>query len=321
MLIGAFACHEPTGGMKEGDRADDTASAHSTVGFSHTGDLHSADPLSWVWLDNGYRYSCGLLTNGRQECWGREEWARTAEAPSRVQFDLSGWSGCGLDAAGRIECWCPGGAHQACKDVPQDGGYVQVRCGDYGACAEDGEHRLHCWGYEAFLAPPDEPVDDWDLEINGGCAVVAGEIECWGDFEELWAMSPDADPLPPSGGGFVQVTVGRSHGCALDKVGEVHCWGSTGLRERFPDPPPGPFVRLETYNQISCGMREDGHVECWYHLPGILDLWSWPQDEVWAQFSLGEWDGCGVTVDGRGLCFPAEFESDGEQQVPDLDEL
>ncbi len=171
-----------------------------------------------------------------------------------------------------------------------------------------------------FLSPPEGPVDDWDLEINGGCAVVAGEIACWGDFEELWSMAPDADPQPPRGGGFVQVTVGRSHGCALDKVGEVHCWGSTGLRERFPDPPAGPFVRLETFNQISCGMREDGQVECWYHLPGILDLWSWPAEERWAQFSLGEWDGCGVTLDGRGLCFPAEYESDGEQQVPSLDD-
>ena len=38
-------------------------------------------------------------------------------------------------------------------------------------------------------------------------------------------------------------------------------------------------------------------------------------------FGLGEWDACGITLDGRGLCFPAPYNGSGEQDIPDLADL
>lgn len=318
ILLVAFACRDECGDQDQTGTLDtDTALDHSSSG---TPGSHSATPMRWVRLDNGFGYSCGLVTDGRLLCWGG---LAPPQAGGRgvTDFDLAVWSGCGLDEHGRVACWCGDVSRRSCKDVPSEDGFVRVLNGEHGACAEDATHHLRCWGSPAYLEPPIEPVEDWDLENNGGCALVDSEIVCWGDLEELWSLSPDAEPLPPTGGGFVQVTVGRDHGCALDKDGEARCWGSTGYRERFPDPPPGPFVRLETYNQITCGLRPDGRAECWYDLNNLLDTWTWPRDERWAQLSLGEWDACGVTLDGRGVCFPAEYESYGEQQVPDLEDL
>jgi hypothetical protein len=319
IVLAALGCREECGR----DQTSETDLGSHNVGHSadHTSGVHSAEPLSWGRLDNGFGYSCGLASDGALHCWGSTDRAPPRRQEAVIDFDLAVWTSCALDDEGRVECWCTGLSKRACRDAPTEGGFVKVRSGEYGACAEDASHHLRCWGADAFLSPPTEPVEDWDLEINGGCALVDSEIVCWGDLEELWSLSPDADPLPPSGGGFVQVTVGRDHGCALDKQGEARCWGSTGYLERFPDPPPGPFVRLETFNQITCGLRPDGRAECWYDLNNLLDDWSWPREERWAQLSLGEWDACGVTLDGRGLCFPAEFESYGEQQVPSLDDL
>jgi hypothetical protein len=283
---------------------------------------HTAEPLAWVALDNGWGASCGLLTDGRLECWGYERWTRDAPRDQVVSFDLSVFSGCAVVESGGVSCWCSAGGQRPCTDVPTATDFVRVKNATYVACGEHVDHHLTCWGAPEMTRAPAEPVEAWDLEINGGCAIVEGYVQCWGEeLLELFALSADADPAPPTSGGFVDVSVGRSHGCVLDKAGEVTCWGSTGLRERFPDPPAGPFVKLESFNQISCGLREDGRAECWYDLDELLELWSWPADLRWAQFSLGEWDGCGLTIDGEGVCFPEEYESYGEQQVPDLADL
>jgi hypothetical protein len=318
-LLAGCSCHEPTGMGGRG-----TPSTPDDLSPPDTGDEpgHSAEPLRWVWLDNGYGYSCGLLSDGRLECWGREELVRRARREGLMQFDLAVGSGCGLDALGQVQCWCQEHSRYMCRDdMPLEPGFVKVLAGEYVACAEDADHVLTCWGDDDLVAAPTARVDHWDVEWNGGCAIIGGEIACWGEFEDLWSMAPDADPLPPVGGGFVEVSLGTSHACALAEDGEAHCWGSTGLMDRFPDPPPGPLVHLETGHNITCGFRSDHRMECWYSLPGMLDEWSWPQDEQWAQVGPGVWDACGLTLDGRAICFPAEYESYGEQQVPDLDDL
>ena len=87
---------------------------------------------------------------------------------------------------------------------------------------------------------------------NTNCALKDdGTIACWGD--NLWAK------LTPSG------TFCKSHRQpimdALRDDGEVLCWGRNLAGER--EPPAGPFVRVMTVSQLSCGIRPDGTTECW----------------------------------------------------------
>jgi hypothetical protein len=62
------------------------------------GTASTAEPLAWVMLDNGYRTSCGVLTDGRLVCWGYSVESSQRPTESFTQVSLSSRGGCGLDA-------------------------------------------------------------------------------------------------------------------------------------------------------------------------------------------------------------------------------
>lgn len=318
-------CSTPIPGDRSADRHADWTTATGTTGA--TGETGAGPELAWVMLDGGATESCGVLDDDRLVCWGDPDYVSASPTGPFVQGSVGTWSGCALDPDGYITCWCPHPSpseQHTCDDVPAGPGFVEVQNGGYHACAERPDHTLRCWGTPVVNhGVPTEPVLDWSIELNGGCAVLLdGTVSCWGDdLEALWGDSdPPALLAPPEGLKYTQVALGRSHGCALDVDGEAHCWGRTGLLGPFPPAPPGPWASIVAFNQMTCGLRANGSADCWYDLPGILDQWFIP-DERWASLGLGEWSSCGLTLDGRGLCFPAPYDHVGEQLVPDLDDL
>lgn len=309
-----------------------------------TGDTADPPP-AWVLLDMGYITSCGVLDDGRLICWGYDEWV--AAAPTEGFFDsvsVGADGGCALTRDGGVSCWCVyADQERACEEQPLDGGYVEVQSGAYWACAERADGTLRCWGAEPSPGqPPAEPVLDWSIEENVGCAVLLdGSISCWGDTE-LWTRDWDtaadtaAEPIsgPPEEFKYTQVAVGRTHACGLDTAGEVHCWGQTAFQIPYPDPPPGPYASITAYNQTTCGLRPDSTAECWYDFPQLWDVddapfeadggpkWEPPPGERWASIGLGEWDACGLTVDGKAHCWMVKMDTAGEvTELPAPSEL
>jgi hypothetical protein len=152
----------------------------------------------------------------------------------------------------------------------------------------------------------------------------AGAVTCWGRTELFADRNPGGITEPPSDRKYVGVAVGRASGCALDTTGEVACWGRTAQLTPYPQGPPGPFVAIDAFNQITCATRADATVACWYDFPQLWDVddeppdadggppWEPPRGHRWAQLGLGEWDACGVTLDGEGLCWMPQSDTAGE---------
>jgi hypothetical protein len=283
-------------------------------------------------LSTGYLDSCGILNDGRLVCWGDDDWV--AEAPDSDDFVAlsNGTSArCALTADGHVECWCAyDNVQHICRRQPSNGGYVEVQSGEGWACAERPDHTLRCWGaVPRGGEPPTGAVADWSIELNVGCWLSdSGEVTCWGVTRNWGGLLDytETEPLtaPPEGVKLVQVAVGRNHVCGLDTEGEIHCWGVTAWQDTpYPPAPPGPFVSITAWNQVTCAVRADATAECWYDFPQLnAEGWGPPPGKRWAQIGLGEWDACGLTVEGDAHCWTESSDTEGEvSELPSLDDL
>lgn len=316
-----FACTpERHPGLRAG------SSVQPDDGWTGVEEPSEPDTLAWVTVDAGYHTSCGLLDDQRLVCWGDPDLVEQMPDGPFVSYSNGTDDACALREDGSVSCFCTGWYPGSCDELPDRDDLVEVVSADGYACALDEAQMLLCWGgAEIEAGVPNKAVLDFSAEEQGVCVVFeTHQVYCWGNMTEVWAAEAENDPPvlqgPPPELDYIQVSVGRSHVCALDTAGEAHCWGDTGFREPFPQPGPGPYTELFSWNQITCGLRPSGEAECWYDMPGMLDEWFIP-DERWAQLGLGEWDACGITLDGRALCFPEPYDSVGEQDVPDLADL
>ena len=74
--------------------------------------------------------------------------------------------------------------------------------------------------------------------------------------------TPDPSPTPgPAPNGFIEVSVGIDHACALHSDGHIDCWGADDMGQASP--PRGRFVQVQSGFKVSCAVREDGEVLCW----------------------------------------------------------
>ena len=82
-----------------------------------------------------------------------------------------------------------------------------------------------------------------------------------GDFTLIVEIT-EAEPQPESEGGFVDVSYGSDHACALHKDGRIACFGSDEHGKATP--PDGEFNAVSAGEHGACAIREeDGVVICW----------------------------------------------------------
>lgn len=108
------------------------------------------------------------------------------------------------------------------------------------------------------------------LALTPGC-YLAHRIDPDGGFDG--GRGDDAGVRPP--GITAAVAAGFMHACALDRVGNVRCWGEGDARVLGPGsyvPTPTPIsvdlggrraVELATGNAVNCAIGEDGAGLCW----------------------------------------------------------
>ena len=120
-----------------------------------------------------------------------------------------------------------------------------------------------------------------------------GSLVCWpdfGDFERIWGDYVDYLPraAPPPEGAFTAVSVGESQACALREDGSPACWALLEAPEDVDSAPPG-------WDSGTTGRP--------------------PEGERFASVSVGEWQACGLRLDGTAVCWPLD-DSVAAQTTP-----
>ena len=159
----------------------------------------------------GYRFTCGLQTNGSITCWGAGHGNNT---PHQIPSNLQGKTFADLD----VGWW-----HQACA-------------------IEDGQNNqtagtLHCWGSDykvgntthRIASVPSSLQNLKFKKVSAGrehnCAITTdGSVKCWGNNGQGRATMPAAY----SGYRFADIAAGHYHTCAVTEQGMVGCWGADG---------------------------------------------------------------------------------------------
>lgn len=129
---------------------------------------------------------------------------------------------------------------------------------------------------------PTGPVRSLSVGRNHACAVVDGEVWCWGSNQfaaiGVTGQSCFSDPqfINISGETFEEVGVGSGHTCALSTDGDVFCWGTNDAGQISADGMPGgvepepvglstlePAEQLSVGADYNCIVSNDGDVWCW----------------------------------------------------------
>ena len=83
-----------------------------------------------------------------------------------------------------------------------------------------------------------------------------------GDFRLVLSIEVTSRTPDPRIGGFIEVSYGSDHACALNADGSIACWGSNEHGKATP--PVGEYKAVSSGEHGSCGiLREDSAVVCW----------------------------------------------------------
>ncbi|MYA25737.1 MAG: hypothetical protein F4091_04815 [Acidimicrobiales bacterium] len=273
-------------------------------------------PARFVDIAAGRTHTCGLLADGRVQCWGNlpSEYGYTGTASSRawssfVAIDAHDYT-CGLRVDRSIFCWdeerhyprSPSAGWRQPRPY-ENGNYTELAVTASQVCALDVDGRVECWpiyhwGEPLMAAPPPRLGNLAFASIDAGAGHVCGlhhdgAIYCWG--------SNAADQLnAPAGTSWTQIAAGAGHTCALDVSGKAACWGDNSFGQSAP-PQLTRFSTLSAGELHTCGLRPDGTAECWGS--DIDGQATPPSGGVFTELSAGAHHTCGLTATGEPLCW------------------
>ena len=73
--------------------------------------------------------------------------------------------------------------------------------------------------------------------------------------------TPTPPPIPPADMGYIVISSGADHVCALHSDGSVACWGENDQGQATP--PNGTYIAISSGQSHTCALRSDGAVVCW----------------------------------------------------------
>jgi alpha-tubulin suppressor-like RCC1 family protein len=168
------------------------------------------------------------------------------------------------------------------------------------ACALLSSTELACWGNNEYgqigngfsgsisnTAVPNFVsgligVSDFASGGNATCAIVSGEVYCWGDNQYAQIGQPtvgigDIRAAPtkvPLLADIRSVAVGKTHACALSNSGLVYCWGRNnqgqlgGFEGELSDTPMlvqnvTDVIQLSAGDDHTCAVTAQYNLFCW----------------------------------------------------------
>jgi alpha-tubulin suppressor-like RCC1 family protein len=181
-------------------------------------------------------------------------------------------------------------------------GIAEIAPGNFSNCARLTERRkVYCWGQSAYgrlgfgypvVAARAAPVrDSSDTPIGqvtavggysqSGCAVVAGEVKCWGiNATGMLGLDTTATalsfyPLRITGtSGATQVSAGNGSACAVI-AGAAKCWGDNSFNQLGDGTTTASVVPVQVSgltsgvlataksSYTSCALLDTGALKCW----------------------------------------------------------
>jgi alpha-tubulin suppressor-like RCC1 family protein len=259
---------------------------------------------------SGAHHACALTTGGGVKCWGYNYHGQlgnggTADQASPVNvtglasgvraISAGGYQTCALTAGGGVKCWGTGGGTTPADVAGLTSGVAEVSAGGDHTCVRTTGGAAKCWGSayrmlgNGTINTSGTPVDVVGLSSGatqldtgfGGlghtCALVGGEIRCWGSnyYAQIgdgsgryWAPTPAT--VPAAGKTWAALAAGGSFTCALTTAGAVYCWGDlskvgTGQLEYTTRPVAGArgVKKLSLAATYSCALKTDDTAACW----------------------------------------------------------
>jgi len=118
-----------------------------------------------------------------------------------------------------------------------------VQVGESICAIEQTTQALKCWGHRETPVPPamidvqlttkttriPSDVTNAALDSEGGCAVVNGDVQCWGDNIGT-SLQTSEEPQTALFADFTKVSLGGEQRCAAGTTG-VWCWGPNTWKE------------------------------------------------------------------------------------------
>ena len=268
---GVVACLVLVGGLLS---AAGPAIAATTAG---SGSAAGEVAVGWRQVTAGYSHTCGIRTNGRLYCWGRDEEAQLGDGGTNTDQPVP------VQVAGNHTDW------------------TNVTAGYSHTCARRTNGRLYCWGHDGLGqlgdggTNTDQPVPvrvagnrtDW-ANVSAGyshtCARRStGRLYCWGD-DGLGQVGDGGtntnQPTPVQVAGnrtdWATVTGGEQHTCARRTTGRLFCWGydaygQLGNGGTYTDRPTPvqvfgsrtDWVTVTAGALHTCARRNTGRLYCW----------------------------------------------------------
>jgi uncharacterized membrane protein len=169
--------------------------------------------------------------------------------------------------------------------------FTQIAAGDSYVCGIQTSGLTFCTG---GVVPPGDLLG----KISAGefaCGLdLGGNVRCFG------GAVPGTQP--PTGR-FVELSVGRDHGCAVRDDLELVCFGADDNGKATPPELLGPVVSVAAGDEHTCALREDKQVSC-FGL-GTLgqpsdDGQASPPEGTFSKIAAGSLHTCGVRTPAEG---------------------
>jgi alpha-tubulin suppressor-like RCC1 family protein len=216
-------------------------------------------------------HACAILAGGKVACWGKNH---AGENGSDTSY---------LPAAREL---VEPHVVRGVEDV------TELALAWDSTCAASQDHRVWCWGrakldeQQAASGESNEtpsPVASLagasSLTANESafCAVKDRRVVCWGDVMMLDPKGAGRSVSVVGVEGARRVSLGSNHGCALDAVGAVYCFGSNMSGELGIPRQDGDYAAHEPTKipglpravdvvcgaSLSCAVTADDEVWCW----------------------------------------------------------
>ena len=249
--------------------------------------------------------TCGLTEEGSYLCWGPSRMkVRKRDGPVALE-DLSVGLGtvCGPRGDGSIQCF---GA-QAMILTPVDSPLAEVDLGMVDLCVRDEAGQVACMGSHVpgVFTPPAVEMRDVEVHTSNffacGVEIASGHTRCWGFGRPDAPAEQQAD--------VARVVTGKK---AIRATGSDAAYAATSAQQSVTGVVRSAGMEgttLGTSMQISSGIVAAAGVGLWEKaLVGLvpkLGIYD-PPDEAFVSVTVGARHVCGLTNDGRAVCWGAD---------------